>query len=76
MVLPWDSNELEERLRVLFSKHVKGLMESGLVKKMQRRRDKKRDEIAKVSTMLNCRNGLNTFNELVKRTKVLKQERN
>ncbi|KAL5820052.1 hypothetical protein ACOSQ4_023894 [Xanthoceras sorbifolium] len=75
VVVPSDSDELEERLRVLFSEHVKGLMEGELVNKWQRRKDEKLDEIATVNTMLNNKNRLNLFHELSDRKKVLTHER-
>ncbi|KAK4840491.1 hypothetical protein QYF36_010129 [Acer negundo] len=74
VVVPSDSDELEERLRVLFIEHVKGLMEGELMNKWQRKIDDKQDEIDGVSTLLKNKNNLCKCTELVERRKVLIRE--
>lgn len=77
VIVPSDNDELEERLKLLFSGYIKRLMEGEMVKKLQRKKDEKSDEIAAISAKMNGRNrmSLNLFNELIQEKKVLLQER-
>ncbi|KAJ0039831.1 hypothetical protein Pint_27628 [Pistacia integerrima] len=77
VVVPSDKDELEERLKLLFTDHIRRLMEGETVKKWQRKKDEKSDEIAAVSAKMSGKNrlSLSLFNELNEEKKVLLQER-
>ncbi|XP_044469788.1 ATP-dependent RNA helicase DEAH12, chloroplastic-like [Mangifera indica] len=77
VVVPSDKDELEERLKLLFADHIRSLMEGETVKKWQRKKDEKLDQIAAVSAKMSGRNRLSLkfFNELTEEKNVLQQER-
>ncbi|XVF15255.1 hypothetical protein REPUB_Repub09cG0135200 [Reevesia pubescens] len=76
VLVPSDMVELKQNLKTLFSNHVKGLMEGELVKKWQKKIDKKSDEIADVSGQMgkrHCARG--RFFELNDKKEALMAER-
>ncbi|KAL4579708.1 hypothetical protein LXL04_015867 [Taraxacum kok-saghyz] len=52
LIVPSDTEELNSRLRVLFSQRIKGFKEGGLVKKWEKRLEQVSNEIAKIDVLL------------------------
>ena len=68
--------ELKQKLKTLFSNHIKGLVEGELVKKWQKKIEEKSDEIADVSGQMGKRHyPVGRFFELNEKKKALMAER-
>ncbi|XP_059624219.1 ATP-dependent RNA helicase DEAH11, chloroplastic-like [Cornus florida] len=62
--VPSDIGELKNRLKTLFSEHVRGLMEGNLVRKWKRKMVHVSEEIASVKTSLKKLNRVRVYDEL------------
>lgn len=76
VVVPSDSEELQERLRDLFSEHVSELMKGELVKKWMKKFDDKVEEIRRLTLKLSEGAQIYKWRELVDTKKVLMEEKN
>ncbi|OMO73041.1 hypothetical protein COLO4_27299 [Corchorus olitorius] len=76
LLQPSDKDELQQKLKTLFSNHIKGLMEGELVRKWQKKIEGKSDEIAGVSRQMSKRNySIGGFCDLNDKKKALMAER-
>ncbi|OMO56179.1 hypothetical protein CCACVL1_26714 [Corchorus capsularis] len=76
LLQPSDKDELQQKLKTLFSNHIKGLLEGELVRKWQKKIEGKSDEIAGVSRQMSKRNySIGGFCDLNDKKKALMAER-
>lgn len=73
--VPSDKAELDDRLRPLFAKHARSLLECEAVRKVQSQLDEVNAEVGKIDSQLGKRNAMRVFMELQEQRMVLLDER-